>query len=272
MATYSGVVNTWDTSFTSLWQRENGATTVSGAGTSASPAKFCNTAGLVLPSTAQSADNIGAANPNPSNVFVSNLPGTISSVGIELDGFHTGADPTIFDTEALLVGPTGAGLDFFSGAGNNTTDLSTGTYLFEDSAAPRRRSRPLGQVRTGQPATTQPTRLPPAPAAFTRCRARWITPLRTAARIPSIPTTAGQRALHGRESKRHVEPVFLPETHASGAGATGWCVDFVQNLPTVDVLVPSTALFAQGQANQALTVEIANNGPGQRAMPQAPIR
>jgi hypothetical protein len=141
LATYSGISNTYDPSSNSVWQRVNTATTNSGAGTSVSPAVYCNPGGITLPTQVQNFYDEGAAAPNPSNIAVSNLAGTINSVHLELENFQTNpiAD-TILWTSSLLVGPgatSANSLDFFTGTGttDNDTFLSLGNYIFADSAS-----------------------------------------------------------------------------------------------------------------------------------------
>ncbi len=262
-ATYSGVTNTWDPSSATLWQRENTATTISGAGTASSPAVFCNPGGITLPSTAESADNIGAASPNPSNIFVANLPGTINSVGVELENFHTGADPTIYDTSSLLVGPTGTGLDFFSGTGTNSTDLSTGNYVFEDSAGGT-----VPQAAFG-PGSYQPTSYNSNDTFFASPSGFYTLPGTFDYSQPhsnaftfNTDNGQGNGAFSGINPNGTWSLYFNQNIHDSGAGATGWCVDFVENPPQIAVTVPDSGTFTQGQQNASFTVEIVNNGPG----------
>jgi len=59
----------------------------------------------VIPRGVDFVDDIGAAAPNPSNVFVTNLPGTINAVGLTLKSFHVTSPG---DLDSLLVGPNGA--------------------------------------------------------------------------------------------------------------------------------------------------------------------
>jgi hypothetical protein len=135
------VTNTYNASTGNLWVRENTATTFSGAGTSQSPALFCNPGGITLPNQVENPTEEGAAAPNPSNIFVNNLPGTISSVEVELEQFqNTTAVDTITATASLLVGPgatSSNSLNFFTGTGapDNSTVLSLGNYYFSDSGS-----------------------------------------------------------------------------------------------------------------------------------------
>src|SRR5205823_1856033 len=61
---------------------------------------YCNVAPVVIPAGATAATNIGPAGPNPSNIFVTNLPGTVATVGLTLRGLHL-ARPNAL--ESMLV-------------------------------------------------------------------------------------------------------------------------------------------------------------------------
>ena len=63
---------------------------------------YCNPNGIVIPRGVNFVDNIGAATPNPSNIFVSNLPGTINSVGLTLQSFHV-TSPGDLDSLLTLI-------------------------------------------------------------------------------------------------------------------------------------------------------------------------
>jgi hypothetical protein len=269
-ATYSGVSETYDPGSTSFWQRVNTATTFSGAGTSGSPAIICNPGGITLPNQVDNIRNEGAAAPNPSNIFVSNLPGTINSVSLELENFQTDsvADSVLW-TSSLLVGPgadTASSIDFFSGTGatNNDTLLARGNYIFSDSG-----SELVPQSNYG-PGTYQPTSYAngqingsytPSPSGFYT--------------LPGTVNYAATRGSATFDSLYHdTNPngtwslYFYQNTSLdTPATATGWCVDFVENLPAVAVTVPGTGTFTQGQQGASFTVSIEDNGPGSTGDP-----
>lgn len=69
---------------------------------------YCNPSGIVIPANSIS----GPASPNPSNIFVTNQPGTISDVTVTLNGLNLASN--VIAPESLLVGPNGQNLDFFS--------------------------------------------------------------------------------------------------------------------------------------------------------------
>ncbi|MGD0369339.1 MAG: Ig-like domain-containing protein, partial [Acidobacteriaceae bacterium] len=125
-ASYGGT-SSYNPSENFVWQREDDTTAVSGV--SGDAGQFCNT-GAVLTAEGQT----GAFTPNPSNIFVNNLPGTVKTVSLTLDNFYTFSDQ-IYEIESMVAGPTGAALDFFSNTGASNTVLSSGNYVFTDSAA-----------------------------------------------------------------------------------------------------------------------------------------
>jgi hypothetical protein len=73
----------------------------------------------------------GAATPYPSTINVSGLTGNIQSITIQLTGVsHTFPD----DFGAIVVGPTGANVVLFDGAGDGD-DIVSLNWLFDDAAA-----------------------------------------------------------------------------------------------------------------------------------------
>jgi Bacterial Ig-like domain (group 3) len=128
VAAYSGTAD-YNLSSNFIWQRVDHPTTV---GTpSGNHFQFCNTGTVALPFSA-----IGSATPNPSNIFVAGLPGTINTIGIQLTNFEIPFG--VNDLASLLVGPAqtnAATLNFFSGAGSNSVSLAEGNYIFADSGS-----------------------------------------------------------------------------------------------------------------------------------------
>ena len=268
-AIYSGVNNSLDPSTSSaFWLRLNTATTVSGAGTSASPALFCNPGGITLPNQFHLTDN-GAAAPNPSNIFVNNLPGTVSSVQLELENFQNppGQDAdTMLWTSSLLVGPgaaTANTLDFFTGTGTTDNDSlwSAGNYIFADNG-----SEPVPQSNYG-PGTYEPTSYVNGQiaAGFTASPSGFYSlPGSFQYAQPFSPAyTFGD--VYGNSDPNGTWSLYMYQnTAVDGAGATanGWCVSFIQNLPTVTPVASHNGTITQGEQNAQLTVAITNNGPG----------
>jgi subtilisin-like proprotein convertase family protein len=118
---------------------------------------FSNPATITIPASGTS----GPANPYPSTITVSDVPGTITDVTVTVTGFsHTFPD----DVGVLLVGPTGANVVLFDGAGGGT-DASNVTFTFDDAAAS---ALPCGDATlvsgTYMPNTCFPNDVWPAPA------------------------------------------------------------------------------------------------------------
>jgi hypothetical protein len=266
-ATYSGVTNTYNASTGNLWVRENTATTFSGAGTSQSPALFCNPGGITLPNQVENPTEEGAAAPNPSNIFVNNLPGTISSVEVELEQFqNTTAVDTITATASLLVGPgatSSNSLNFFTGTGapDNSTVLSLGNYYFSDSG-----SEPVPESNYG-PGIYQPASysLVQVNNTFTPSLSGFYTlPGSFDYAQPHDPAyTFGD--LYNTTNPNGTWSLYFNQytsTDSVSATAAGWCMGFVENLPGATVTTESTDTFTQGQQNAPFMVNITNNGPG----------
>jgi hypothetical protein len=273
-AEYSGVNNVYDPSSTApFWVRLNTHTTASGLGTVASPALFCNPGGITLPNQMRVIDS-GAAAPNPSNIFVSSLPGTVNSVQVELQNFQNppgqGAD-TMLWTSSLLVGPgaTPANtLDFFTGTGltNNDSLWSAGNYFFADSG-----SETVPQANYG-PGTYEPTAYVNSQIApgFTASPSGFYTlPGSFQYAQPFSPAyTFGD--VYGNTNPNGTWSLYMNQnTAVDGAGATanGWCVSFIQNLPAATVTASHSGAISQGESNAQLNVNITNNGPGSTGDP-----
>ncbi len=259
-AAYSGVNNDFDPSTSaSLWLRENTMTSVSGAGTAANPALYCNAGGITLPGGAAPND-IGAAAPNPSNIFVTSLPGTLDKVKVELLGFFTDSDPSINDTSSLLVGPNGTGYDFYSGTGASNTILSPGNFIFSDAAGSEvpQTSYASGtylptSYDTTDTFTASPSGFYTLPGSFDYAQPH---------SNPFSFNGASEGAFTSINPNGTWSLYFDQNTHEAGAGATGWCVSLVENLPSATPAVDSASTFTQGQTNAPFTVTVTNNGPG----------
>jgi hypothetical protein len=265
-ASYSGVTSEFDPSSTSKWQREDHATTASGAGTSVSPAVFCNPGGIKL-AGGEPPNNSGQSTPNPSNIFVANLPGTVSSVGVELENLQTAGEPIIFYTSSLLVGPTGTGLDFFSETGASNTVITTGNYIFNDSAGslvPQTASEPAGTYRPTSYAGSGGDTFFASPSGFYTLPGTF-----------DYAATKGSSTfdgLYGTTNPNGTWSLYFNQALAieqTTAGATAWCLDFVETPPTVSATLPGTSSFSQSQQDASFEVNIESTGPGSTGDPTA---
>jgi subtilisin-like proprotein convertase family protein len=232
-------------------QRLDNATAVSGVSNSA--AQFCNTGG-VLTAHGQS----GPFTPNPSNIFVANMPGKVSTVSLTLDNFSTESD-SIYQVESMLAGPTGANLDFFSDTGDSNTVLSIGNYAFSDSG------ESLVPQSAFSPGTYEPT------SYLTSANPSGDTYTASPSGFYPLPGSISYAATHGSSgfgsSFESTNPngtwglYFNQTEHGSAAGATnGWCLNFTNdNLPTVTVDASHTGSFYAGGSGGQITISVINN-------------
>jgi Bacterial Ig-like domain (group 3)/Divergent InlB B-repeat domain/Abnormal spindle-like microcephaly-assoc'd, ASPM-SPD-2-Hydin/Domain of unknown function DUF11 len=269
LATYNGVANTYDPSSNSVWQRVNTPTTTSGAGTNANPAVYCNPGGITLPTQVQNFYDVGPAAPNPSNIVVSNLPGTINSVALELQNFQTNpiAD-TILWTSSLLVGPgatSANSIDFFTGTGttDNDTFLALGNYIFADGApglVPQTNYGPGGYQPTSYQNGQIKGSYVPSPSGFYTLPGSWEYA------APRGSSSFGS-LYDGTNPNGIWSLYFYQNTSVDNpqASAAAWCLSFIENLPVLAISKSHSGNFAQGQTGAQYTVSVTNNGPGSTA-------
>jgi hypothetical protein len=243
----------------------------SGAG----PYTYCNTGAIKAPGLGLDA---GAASPYPSNIFVTNLPGTVDAVTVTLNGFSTDDQG---DLMSLLVGPGGNNLDFFSLTGSNDSGISPINLTFADSGSS------IGGNLTAS-GTYRPTsfntsiKYPQCPPNASNCASPAVGPPLPS--NPFTPTNKAESAGTGILGNTSAEGVFggtssstyngngtwslyLDDGGPTGGGELtnltgGWCVNFTENLPAVSVVKSHSGSFTQGQQGVPFMVDITNNGPG----------
>jgi List-Bact-rpt repeat protein/Big-like domain-containing protein/uncharacterized protein DUF11 len=262
-------------------QRVDTATTNPSSGSGAGPYTYCNTGSITAPGLGLDA---GAAAPYPSNIFVTNLPGTVDEVTVTLTGFSTKDQG---DLLALLVGPGGNNLDFFSLTGSNvSTAPSPFNLTFSDTAASNVAEGSGGNLSSA--GTFKPTSYntnvtyPQCPPNASNCANPPVGP--PLASNPFTPTnkaaTAGTALLGnanaagvfgGTSSSTYngngTWSLYVDDGGPTGGGELsyltgGWCVSLTENLPSVTVTKSHSGTFSQGQQGVAFTVNITNNGPG----------
>ena len=278
-ASYSGT-DVYDLSFATLTQRMNDATQVYAAnaaipngGTCSASYCYCNP-GAVTSNSAYK----GAFTPDPSVISVTNLPGTIQSVSLGLNQFSSATD-ILYALESMVVGPTGADLDFFSNAGWNGGiggTASLGNYLFSDSAS----GQVPQSVTTLSPGSYQPSSYPegdpnwPEPAQpYTASSSGFYT-------LPSTITYAASQGAGTFASQfvntnpstnpNGVWALYMTEDDAAGTAgaANGWCVNFTENTVTVAPTLGHSgssgagSSFVPNEQNAQITASILNNGSG----------
>jgi hypothetical protein len=263
VAEYSGDA-TDNPSQASFFQRIDDATGVLVGGGNF---RYCNTGRIVLNAAS------GPYAPNPSNIYVTNLPGTISSMSLTLDNFSTASD-SIYGHESLVEGPTTAALDFFSSVGSSATVLSSGNYTFEDSAGsevPQSNFSPgiyqptsyanIDSIAdrfysSSSPSSTSP--FYPAPATFAYAAPRGSA---------TFGNTFGGTNPNGTWSLFFDQLLTADETDA-----TGWCLNFTQNPVTVTVGLNHNGSgtggeFVAGQTAAQIITTVTNNGAGSTGDP-----
>ncbi len=294
VATYSGT-NTgteFGISTGKYDQRIDQATIIPASGSGAGPYTYCNSGPITAPGLGADA---GAAAPYPSNIFVTNLPGTVNAVTVRLNGFSTKDQG---DLLSLLVGPGGNNLDFFSLTGSNVSNAPSPFNLtFSDLAGsniPEGSSGNLTSAGTFKP--TSYNSVPPLSTAITypqcppnapNCASPPVGPP-----LPSNPFTPTNKAatagtsILGNASAAGVFggttsstyngngtwSLYLNDGGPTGGGEAsyltgGWCVSLTQNLPAVQVTIPATGSVTQGQQGVPFTVDIKNNGTGSTGDP-----
>lgn len=258
LATYNGNA-TYSLSLGSYVQRVDDAT--AGPTISVDTFTYCNTGAITLPGLTN-ADDIGQASPNPSNIFVTALPGTISAVQVDLKSLHMqGTDD---DTGALLVGPTAIAadsLDFFSNTGTGAGTI-TGNFSFLDNTA--------SLVPSGsEPAagSYKPTSFGTAPTYFSSTSPFYTLPAGPYPRAATAGTSTLNGVFNGGSGNGTWSLYFDQNTHAPSNGATnGWCLDLTVTPPVLTITKGHTGpgtgnAFIAGQTG-TYTINVGNNGPG----------
>ena len=289
-ARFNGTASLGVSTSPALLQRVDDASTATfTCGSSGScTAQICNTpasgAGIFAPLNGQTT---GGGAPYPSNLFITNLPGTVQGLTVSLNGFVNqppavvnGGSPD--DIQNLLVGPTGANIDFFSHAGSQISNPAI-NLVFSDAAA-------IGLVpdlrQVGNPAFEAPltsgTYLPtswgpgtngagPGNNAYPSCPGNIVCgsvgPPAPQSGI-SYAQPAGSATLGGRFGgtdgngtwSYYLTQVFPSEQVAVGS----WCLNFTENRPVLSVTKSDGGLhFLQGQQGAHYTFTVTNAGPGQ---------
>ena len=225
---------------------------------------YCNTGAITIPAGTVTANDIGPAGPNPSNVFVTALPGTVASMTMTLKGFHVSSPVNL---ESLLVGPNGVSapttaqtLDFFSLTGGvnvfgpqDTTFTDVGSVVPSNSA-PAASSAPTSRGATSYTASPFFT----LPGTVQHATTAGAFTFNTGA-APN-PAVYKNTIANGAWSM-----YFNQLIHDTGSGVNnGWCVNFIQNPVTVNVVKGMVGNvngnFKQGQQGAQLTVNVHNNG------------
>ncbi len=255
-AFYSGVANTFNVSNNSLSQEVDTHTVVSNNNLT-----FCNPGGIAIP------DLQGNSTPYPSRIFVTNVPGTISSMNglsVNLKGFTMPEPETV---DALLVGPpsNNPNLVFMSqlgGQGNsscvgsNENPVSSLNLTFADSligVAPK-----CGPLVSGTyaPTTYQTEAFSfPSPAPASPVFANTLG-------AGTFGTQFGGLLANGTWELFSIQDETQTSSPDNKGSFSQWCVNFTINPPVASVTLVDNGPFNQGQQGATYTVTVTNNGPG----------
>ena len=286
VASYDDSGSVFASSTGSFDQRVNAATTNPNFGSGAGPYTYCNTGPITAPAPGFEA---GAASPYPSNIFVTNLPGTVNAVTVTLNGLSTKDQG---DLLSLLVGPGGNNFDFFSLTGGNVSTAPSPINLtFSDVAASNIAQGAAGNLSSS--GTFKPTSYntniayPQCPPNAPNCASPPVGPP-----LPASPFTPGNKAapsgtsVMGNANQAGVFggtvsstyngngtwSLYLDDGGPTGSGETasltgGWCLNLTTNLPSVSANKSHSGSFTQGEPNLPFAINILNNGPGSTGDP-----
>jgi subtilisin-like proprotein convertase family protein len=262
-AAYSGVAGTFNPSLGSLVQRVNNsiAKTVNGSNGN-NIYGYCNAGGITIPGVSTPPNNIGAGFPNPSNISVTSLPGTINTVSVTLNNYHANTPGTV---SSLLVGPAATNaqsFDFFSQVGGTSSPVGPQNLVLSDAAANQ-----LPQNTPFGAGTYKPTSFAPA-ATYTASTSGFYTlpigPYRLAAPAgtSTFATVFGGAAGNGTWSL-----YFNESVHEVGGGlSNGWCLNFtetpVTGTGTTAHIGPAPNNHMRVGGTGSVTLSLTNNGNG----------
>ena len=258
-------------------QRVDAVTATPRAGSGAGPYTYCNVGPIQAPGPVP---GLGPATPYPSNIFVSNLPGTVKAATVTLNGFSTNDQG---DLLSLLVGPGGNNLDFFSLTGSSVTAApSPINVTFSDLASNIVNENLVSSGSFRPTSFNLNDTYPQCPSNADHCANPPVGPP-----LPSNPFTPSNKApisgtaILGNANAVGVFGGTISSTYNGNgtwslyldqrAGATGgeltnvtqgWCVNLTENLPIVSATKSHTDTFAQGQQSVPFTIDITNRGPG----------
>lgn len=204
-----------------------------------SPYSFTNRARINIPGTI-SVPSIGAANPYPSSLSVSNVPGVINKVTVRFNQL-THTFPA--DISALVVGPGGQAVLLMAHAGGGF-GVTNANITFADAAAVALPN--LGQISSGayRPTSYLAGATLPAPA-------------------PPAPYNDALSVFNGQNPNGTWSLYLLDDTGQNdGVMFEGWTLSLATATPSVDVVLNVTAAPdpAVTGSNLTYTANIRNSG------------
>ncbi len=239
---------------------------------------YCSATPIVVPYE----DGLSApsnAAPYPSNIVVSNLPGTLNAVAVQMtlagaDG--NGSFENLDNVASLLVGPNNANIDFFSNVGGSGG--SSGAFTISDSGtvsdpysasggAPEPSAGIYLPQSYGVGGTTTKDTFPACPSLVSNCTSGTLVG-------PPAPTSGYNYATNVGSST--FSSVFPAGTDANGTWSlylyadasnnplgtvSSWCVALTENLPELSISKSHTGSFTLGGSG-TYTIQVSNAGPG----------
>ncbi|HVM49395.1 MAG TPA: HYR domain-containing protein [Candidatus Acidoferrum sp.] len=273
LASYSGVNSGTNLGISSghLDQRIDEATVLY---SSAPEYSYNNPGPVAIPGGSSSGgySSVGPAGPYPSNIFITNLPGTVKALTITLKQFHAHVPNWL---TFLLVGPGGRTLDFFSRAGGSSV-VGPFDVTFDDTASSSAASGVAGG--SFKPTSESgPNSYPACPFNAVDCQSASVGPP-----APGGPYTYAQPAGTAILGNANAAGVFGGTTastvsgngtwslyaqllveDANSAGLSGgWSLNFTVNTPALSVTASHSGNFCQGQGGAQCSVTVSNGGPG----------
>lgn len=256
-ASYQDGSGAYNISFGTLVQRVDNATQAPAV--SGSTYSYCNTGAIQIPGVNNPSDK-GPGYPNPSNIFVTNLPGQTNAVTLTLNNFSH-LDPQL--VESLVVGPgaqTANTLDFMSGVGGEPGTDNPVNLTFSDAAAGY---APTAAFTAGT-YTYKPTSETGNDTFTASASGFYPVPLQIQYAGP-----VGSHTLNGTYegvNENGTWSLFFNQSSGSLGGSVGggWCVNFSQTLPqlTIAKSAVTTGSMAQGQTGFTYNITVGNTGPG----------
>jgi hypothetical protein len=185
------------------------AATLVAAPATAGAATFSNPAPITIPDS-------GKADPYPSTIAVTGLPGAVTNVRATLSGVsHTWPD----DVLSLLVAPNGQRTNLMSNVcGGNTTPLDGATFTFDDAASSTLPGEDQCVSGTYKPSVEEKPKFPaPAPPGVN-------------GPPPGATTTAAMSALNGSPANGTWQ-LFVFDDNAVDEGSIegGWSLELLTN-------------------------------------------
>ena len=246
LATYNDSTNTYALSFGNKIQRVDSSTVFS---QNANVLSYCNPGTITIPS-APAPNDEGEASPNPSNIFVTNAPGTINHVTVTLNGVKLS---TPYYLTSLLVGPlntTADSLDFFSDVGGSSPMSAGVNVTLSDGAA--------SNLSTGNALTSgsfKPTSGKGNDSFFPSADGFYTPPLSSgfAANYAAPAGFSTLASTFASQNPNGIWSLYLNQDNfATGSSISSWCVNLTETQPTSHSRQAPLGQFLAGTAGRAV--------------------